>query len=149
MSKNGRVVLGTAGIIAVILIIALSGGQDSGEVRRNPAAAEETGVPELSEDARWMATDTISQYDEVIDAAISQEGAKLSLALIVRNGTPERRAKELGDNFVRLVKTYSPDDTPGKEIGQGLYDYVVGVRSIDGDDIAMGAKVATSPRITW
>lgn len=85
----------------------------------------------------------------MIDAAISRDGKKLMLALVVRSGISEGRTRQLGDNFVRLVKTLEPDDSPAREIGRGRYDYLVGVRSIDGSGIAMGAKVATSPRITW
>lgn len=48
-----------------------------------------------------------------------------------------------------MAKTFGPDSNPSKEIGRVRYDYLVGVRSVDGTDIARGAKLGSSPRITW
>ena len=36
----------------------------------------------------------------------------------------ERHRKEIAMN---LVKSFSPDEPPGNEIGTGVYDYVIGV----------------------
>lgn len=114
--------------------------------RRRPVAAS---VDAISGDERQMAVDTIELEADVIDAAVSQSGRKLTLALVVRSGMSEGRARQLGDSFVRLVKTFGPDDSPSSEIGRGRYDYLVGVQTIDGARIATGAKDATSPRIAW
>ena len=96
-----------------------------------------------------MAIATIEGYPAVRDAAITQEGRQLSLALIVRRTTSEASGKQLGDNFVRIVKSVGPDSAPGKEIGRGQYDYLIGVFYPNEKRLAMGAKVRTSPRITW
>ncbi len=93
---------------------------------------------------------TIEQYAEVRDAAISQTGYDLSLALIVGPETSEERARQLGDNFVRLVKSLAPAETPpAKEIGPGKYHYLVTVAKPGQQIIAVGAKDAAARRISW
>ncbi|MEA2045452.1 MAG: thermonuclease family protein [Euryarchaeota archaeon] len=93
--------------------------------------------------------DQISEYDGVQDAAIVQDNATLSLALIVDYGTSESYAKELGESFVRLTKSFSPDVGPKNEIGPGIYNYLIGVFRPDGTKIVLGAKVSFARRITW
>ena len=84
-----------------------------------------------------------------MDAAISQDGRDLSLVLVVAYATNERYAKQLGENFVRMLKSLSQDDPPGQSIGTGIYNYLVGVYLPNGDRVALGAKARTSDRITW
>ena len=105
--------------------------------------------PEISDDAKNMAISVIKDYPLVRDAAIIQDGRKLSLVIIVSYATSEEHAKELGDNFVRLVKTFSEDEPPKKEIGEGIYDYLIGVYYPNEEEVALGAKVSFSPHITW
>lgn len=148
MSKNKKAAIASAVVIAAILWAAPDySDRGPGETQRY--SAPESNVSVVSADARQMASDTIELEIDVLDASISQEGEKLALAIIVLDGTSEARARELGDNFVRLAKTFGPDDNPSREIGRGRYDYLVGIRSAGGSDIAMGAKVGSSPRITW
>lgn len=147
MTKNKKTAIAAVIVVPLIWMIAVSSDQGSGEARRY--SAPEPRVSVMSADARQMASDTIELEIDVLDASISQEGEKLALAIIVLDGTSEARAMELGDNFVRLAKTFGPDDNPSREIGRGRYDYLVGIRSAGGSDIAMGAKVGSSPRITW
>ena len=73
----------------------------------------------------------------------------LFLSLLFCWSTSEKYGKELGDNFVRLVKTFSPDDPPGKEIGEGIYNYIIGVYYPDESELALGAKVSYADHITW
>lgn len=148
MTKNKKAVIAAAVVIAALLWAAPDySDQRTGETRTY--AAPEPSAPAMSASAMQMASDTIELEADVIDASISQEGEKLALAIIVRNGTSKGRAQQLGDNFVRMAKTFGPDSNPSKEIGRGQYDYLVGVRSVDGTDIARGAKLGFSPRITW
>ena len=147
MSKNKKAATAAIIIAAALWVIASSSDQGSRETRQY--SAPEPSVAVMSVDARQMASDTIELEIDVLDASISQEGEKLALAIIVLDGTSEARAKELGDNFVRLAKTFGPDNDPSQEIGRGRYDYLVGIRSASGSDIAMGAKIGSSPRITW
>jgi hypothetical protein len=106
-------------------------------------------VPQLTEDEKELAITSIEGYTEVQDAAITQDGDQLSLALIVGYSTNEETAKDLGDSFVRLVKTFGPEEAPGKEIGPGLYYYLIGVYYPDGSLVAMGAKCPSCSKITW
>ena len=48
-----------------------------------------------------------------------------------------------------MAKTFGPDDKPSQEIGRGRYDYLVGIQSAGGSDIAMGSEIGPSTRITW
>ena len=92
---------------------------------------------------------SIKAYPEVRDAAVSQKGDQLSLVLVVRFATNTQRAKTLGENFVRLTKSLGPDSSPGKEIGKGTYDYVIGVYYPNERQVALGAKARTAERISW
>lgn len=51
----------------------------------------------------------------------------MNLVIIANAAINEEYAKELADSFVRIVKTFSEDESPGKEIGAGIYNYLVGV----------------------
>jgi len=85
----------------------------------------------------------------VHEASISQDGQRLSLGLVVRVETTRDNAQELGDNFLRLVKTFGPEALPGREIGSGLFDYEITVAYADGTRIAQGAKDANGISIAW
>jgi len=62
-----------------------------------------------------------------VDADVFQDGEDLNLVIIANAAINEEYAKELADSFVRIVKTFSEDESPGKEIGAGIYNYLVGV----------------------
>ena len=108
-----------------------------------------TPTMEVSEDARTTAIAGIMLYPAVMDAAIFQKGSALSLVIVVGYATNEEYSKQLGGNFVRMVKNMSQDDPPGRAIGTGIYDYLITVIHPNGDRVALGAKVSTSARITW
>ena len=92
---------------------------------------------------------TMKQNPGVLDAAISQQGERVSLVLIVHPITNESRARQLGDNFVRLCKSLSDDEPPGRSIGRGKYDYLIGVYYPNEKKVALGAKSSVSDRISW
>ena len=107
-------------------------------------------VPLLDEIAKQRAIHAIQQYPEVREAAITQKGRDVVLVVIVDHATSKARAKQLGDNFMRLVKTFSDaEPSPGVEIGRGVYGYLIGVYTPAKKRIALGAKVRTAPHITW
>lgn len=83
------------------------------------------------------------------EASISQDGQRLSLGLVVRVEATKDNAQKLGDDFVRLVKTFGPEALPGREIGSGMFDYEITVTYADGTRIAQGAKDSTGVRIAW
>lgn len=99
--------------------------------------------------AKDLAIQSIKQQPLVLDAAISQDGNTFSLVLVVNRATNQTGARQLGDNFVRMLKTFSDDDNPGREIGRGKYDYLIGVYYSDRTQVALGAKAAGATRIRW
>jgi len=130
----------TAGLIVVIVGTAVGGstpGQSSAQVKA------------LSENEKSLAIASIEASPLVLEAAISQKGEHLSLVVIVAYGTNFATAKELGANFVRMVKTFGPDQAPGANVGTGLYDYQVGVYYPDKAFIVQGWKLGNSSKIRW
>ena len=112
-----------------------------------------TPVPRLKETLtdrqKQQAIGTMMRKRLVNEASISQDGQRLSLGLVVRVETTQDNAQELGDNFVRLIKTFGPEPLPGREIGSGIFDYEITVAYADGTRIAQGAKDSTGLKITW
>ena len=93
--------------------------------------------------------ETAKAYPEVVDAAISRDGRRVSLVLVVRSATSTAQAKTLGENFVRLYKSMSDDDPPGKSVGAGQYDYLIGVYYPNEKQVAFGGKVSFAEHISW
>lgn len=106
-------------------------------------------APQLTDEQKELAIMNIKVYDEIEDAAIVQEDNKLSLALIVGYATNEDKAKDLGDSFVRMVKSSSGDTPPGKDIGPGIYTYYIGVFYPDETEVVSGAKCGMCKSIYW
>lgn len=155
---NGRgllaiaIILMCVGFGGVIYSVATEQGETSARVASPPPPATiptEEGASEITEFDKTTAINQIKAYPEILDAAIEQDGKDLSLVLIVEYGTSEEYAKQLGDNFVRMVKTFGPEPAPGKLIGEGMFNYLVGVYYPNGELVAMGAKVSFATHITW
>jgi hypothetical protein len=114
-----------------------------------------TPVPTLEqptiEEVGQIIIESIKGYPEVRDAAISQDDRTLSLVLVVAQATSQSKAQQLGDNFVRLTKTFLQDgEAPGPQtIGRGEYDYLIGVYRPNDVQIALGAKSRGADRISW
>ena len=106
-------------------------------------------VPRITEEEKRLAIDMLKGYEFVRDASISQKEEILSLAVIVNFGTSKNIAKEMGDNFVRLVKSFSKDEMPEKLIGEGIYDYMIGVYYPNEEQIVFGVKVRNGKSISW
>lgn len=103
----------------------------------------------ISDSAKTLAITSIQGYDGVREAQVYQDGKKIKLVIVVGYGTSKQYAKELGDNFVRLVKTFSKDSPPGKKIGKGIYDYHVGVATPNAKLLVQGVKIDLGSRIVW
>jgi len=129
-------------LIFIVVVMYLCGFFNTGEKSK-------VQIEELSSEAENMAIESIKEYSEVTDAAITQKNNTLSLAVIVRYGTDKEKAKEMGDNFVRMVKSFSKDKEPTKEIGNGIYDYIIGVYYPNHQEIVTGAKSSIGRFITW
>ena len=130
-----------------LIIVALPGCEEPPAGGTRPAATQTSRT--LSADVKAAVMASIKAYPEVRDAAVSQKGDQLSLVLIVGFATNTQRAKTLGENFVRLTKSLGPDRSPGKEIGKGIFDYVIGVYYPDESQVVLGAKSRTAERISW
>ncbi|MDE2843527.1 MAG: hypothetical protein OXN21_09110 [Chloroflexota bacterium] len=91
----------------------------------------------------------VKQYPGVLDAAVSERGNEVSLVLVVSAFTNEAQARQLGDNFVRLHKTFRDSGVSGRSIGTGNLDYLVGVYYPNDKKVAQGAKSRAATRISW
>lgn len=106
-------------------------------------------VPNIPEETKQVAIATIKGYPATLDAGISQSGKDVILTLEVRTGTDREQARELGDNFVRMVKSFSPDSSPRRSIGTGIYRYEIEVYDSNNERLAFGLKPAGATHITW
>ena len=132
--RNIQLVLVILSLVAIAPIAACGGGSP----------------PTYPADAAELAVQTIiDQHPVVTDASVTQHGEELDLIVVVVNGTQESAAIEIGDNFVRLVKSLGPDDGPGTDIGKGIYLYDVGVFYPDAGLIVRGVKRPSAEKITW
>ena len=129
--------------------IAIVAMVDSSESSPKPDTASVAVDTRLAADTKAMILSGIEGNPAVLDAAVSQQGASISLVLMVAPGTSESEAKRLGENPVRMTKSLSQDSPPGKAIGRGIYNYLVGVYYPDERMVAQGAKVTFAERITW
>ncbi len=106
--------------------------------------------PLLSPAEREQALAQIQGHPTVLDATFEQRGRTVALVLVVPATTPVATARQLGDDFVRMVTTLaSPALAPGADISAGDYDYIIGVRDPTDAEIAVGGKPTASPRVTW
>ena len=107
------------------------------------------GSLSISDDNKSSAIQKITKYEGVRDAAVTQRGADVYLTIIVDPRVSVPYARRLGDDFVRFVKISCNDKIPGKDIGPGVYNYLVSVYYENRKMLVMGVKAAASPRITW
>ena len=106
--------------------------------------------PSLTGQQKTAAINQITALDEVVDALIEQPNKKtLSLAVTVNFGTSRDRARDVGESFVRMVKSLGPDNAPGQLIGSGIYDYEITVLYPDRTTVVQGSKVQGVTRISW
>ena len=122
------------------------------KVTPKPWPTRQTQAPSGTESLSKILTVVVREIEgsaRVRDAAARLEGKTFSLVLIVDYATSEQYARVLGEDFVRLLKGLGPDDPPGREIGRGKYDYVVGVYYPNERELARGAKAKTADRISW
>ena len=137
-------------ILVVLFAVATLAAEGDCETRNTPERPRSTATPTVNvADIRDMVISSIEGYSGVREAAIGQDGKSLSLVIIVDYATDPDYAKQLGDNFVRLAKTFLKDGAPGKQIGSGRYDYLIGIYHPNEQKVAMGAKARSADRISW
>jgi len=103
--------------------------------------------PELTQEQKAQAIRVIMDEPGVIDAAISQKGKTLSLAIIVEYNTIEVRAKFLAEKFINMMMKYGPENE--FKWKEGIFDYLVTVCYPNQEIIVQGAKVSFADHITW
>lgn len=145
--------IGLLVVLVVVIGVATSTGGGNGEPtakRERPAPIAKPVDMTVSAETREIVLVTIGSNPGVLDAAISQEGENISLVIVVGAATSEQYARQLGENFVRQFKSMSQDDSPGKDVGTGMFNYTVQVVGMPGEKvIAQGAKVSFSNKISW
>lgn len=134
-------------VLVVVIGIVITSSQREEQPTTQPA---KPAAPTLSDTAQEKAIAAIQGEARVREAAITQRGTDLSLAVVVDYGTNEEWARHLGERFVRLVKLYAQDgERPGAQIGRGAYSYLITVTTPDEKVLAQGAKDAAAHRISW
>ena len=112
-----------------------------------PAIAED--CPAYPDDMKALIYLELKKEILVHDAYIGQDGCSLKLAIVVNAAANEAYARTVGDRFVRLTKALGPGPGPSKQIGKGIYNFLVGVFTAGEKRLALGAKVSGARRITW
>lgn len=105
--------------------------------------------PKIKEEEKLAAINSIKQKDKVKDACITQDCENINLSLTVDYKTSKERARELGENFIRLVKINSTDINPEEKIGIGFYNYVISVLYPDRQEVVRGTKACNTESIAW
>ena len=145
-------------VLVAVMTVSAACGDDSGdgESAGLPTARGETDSSPVHPNVELDITDVqqsqsireITDYGEVADATLSQSGVSVTLDLVVLSTVSEERAKELGDQFVRVVKRRGPDHRPVNQLGTGTLDYAITVSYPDGE-ISKGSKVRIATQISW
>lgn len=143
-------------VLVMTLAVACGGDSDEGESVGLPSARGETDTSPVHPNVALDITDVqqrqslreITDYADVVDATLSQSGVSVTLDLVVLSTVSEERAKELGDQFVRVVKRRGPDHRPVNQLGTGTLDYAITVSYPDGE-ISKGSKVRIATQISW
>lgn len=140
-------------IFFILMIVVIKNPGDGGKKSPQPSitqpSKQQEQPREIPKNIKETAIKGINVYLEVKESAIAQDGVTVSLIVIVNYQTSDEKAKELGDSFVRMVKTLSNDTNPSKEIGEGIYNYLITVAYPTEEVIVQGAKAGISPKITW
>ena len=139
-------------LLIVLLAVATLAAEGDCETRNTPDTPDRprrTAPPTVNvADIRDMVISTIEGYPRVRESSIGQDGNQLSLVIIVDYETDPDYSQELGENFVRMAKSFLKDGVPGKQIGRGSYDYLIGIYYPNEQKVALGAKVGDADRIS-
>ena len=144
--------------LVLIMTVAVACGSDSDDEASAglPTARGETDTSPVHPNVELDITDVqksqslreITDYSDVVDATLLQSGVSVTLDLVVISTVSEERARELGDQFVRVVKRRGPDHRPVNQLGTGTLDYTITVSYPD-EEISKGSKRKIDTQITW
>ncbi|MER1249812.1 hypothetical protein NQS42_18480 [Bacillus sp. C10(2022)] len=127
---------------------------------KKEAKKESKKLPEITDKAKTETNELIRNYDQVKDTYISvnKDKAEIILTIQVNPSVDKKSAEDLADSFVRSLASnasiYGENDikSPTKDSLGELYDYYdlkIGVGTDENNFILQGAKVKSSPKITW
>ena len=102
-------------ILVVLFAVATLAAEGDCETRNDPARPEPTPTVSIA-DIRDMVISSIEDYPRVREASIGKDGKQISLVIIVDYATDPGYAKQMGDNFVRMAKSFLKDGMLGKKI---------------------------------
>jgi major membrane immunogen (membrane-anchored lipoprotein) len=145
-------------LIAVMtLAVACGDSDDQGGSAGLPTSRGETdGNPvhpnvllDITDVQQSQSLREIRDYADVVEATLLQSGVAVTLDLVVGSAISEERAKELGDQFIRVVKRRGPDHRPVNQLGTGSLDYTITVFHPGEVQIAKGTKKRIATQITW
>jgi hypothetical protein len=125
-------------------------GTISGTVEPTPIPLTRGGNPVLTDEEKGRAIESMLQVPIVKDAIILQDEGTVTLIVGLKEATDAEAAQQIGDGFLRLVKTFSgiePD--PRRDVGEGYYSYLIFITTADGEEIAFGYKDRGDTEITW
>jgi hypothetical protein len=94
----------------------------------------------------WGNYDTLN----ATDIKIEQQGAVIKTSFTVNPLTRPFRVRELGDQLVRLIKSWNGLETPaGWKIGKGNFDYELVVKNENHEVVGTATKMAQEEELLW
>lgn len=166
MSKRAKIVLSAVGVFVVLGVVGSFFGEpaeltDEPSSTSEPASASDDSGDQVDESvsvpqsAITTAEQSAAEHDIVSDAHISVDGGEVTIALVTI--ADEGEAKRLLEQTARRLATQSsidgePVEPPDSDSLGGLWDHydLALVAGPSPDDVRVrGAKVASSPRISW
>ena len=144
-------------VALMTMAVACGGDSDDGASAGLPTSRGETeGNPvhpnvllDITDVQQRQSLREITDYADVVDATLVQSGVSVTLDLVVGSNISEERAKELGDQFIRVVKRRGPDHRPVNQLGTGSLDYAITVFHPGELQIAKGTKGRMATQISW
>ncbi len=106
-------------------------------------------VESIGEDVKSLVIISIKGYDRILDASIYQKGKVVMIILIADYGTSKQYARRMGDNLIRMLKSFSVDSSPNNRIGPGIYEYHVKVTMPSQKILAEGVKLDIGHNLKW
>lgn len=135
----------------------LEGGETF--IRNTDETKDPTKAFPVTDDMIEVANNEIRLLNDVVDGNTIPQESTLGIAIIVKPGTTEERAKEISDKYVRSLAgaaaaTYQELSGPTEESLGSLYDYyelviVVGYSKAPEDTLAKGTKTKGAKKIYW
>lgn len=150
--KKGTRIFKIGVLLGVVLFVSGVFMSNSEPALESSPATSNQAMPRVESSIIEMTVNQMKQDPLVKDAYISVEGDRITLALQVNAATSEDKAKELGENFARLLASLSGAGAPTKEYLGGLWDSYtlqIGVGTGPDNFIVQGAKVPTGKTIKW